>query len=278
MKEPTTVPLNTEELILKIVQSLEEKVDGLEEGQSDIKATLATHEERSKSQDSRIGRVEKVGASVAFAIFVAMLGVFMSGCSLFAGLNPPAAPVPEAPKVDVVARAVKNTVALQTPEGQRFCSGVAAEGTIITAHHCVDGDKPFEILYKGQAFPGVVTFTLPERDLAFVTALGARIKGDIPLAEKAPVLGAKVIWTGYPAGEHFFMGLGIVGNPSVVLAGLEGDYLAVYGQFIPGNSGGPVFNGKGALIGIVSRTMTMDFNYLPVGYAVPLHTLQDHLH
>jgi S1-C subfamily serine protease len=278
MKEPTPVTLTTEEMILKIVQSLEEEVSGLTDGQSDIKATLATHEERSQNQDRRISRMEKAGAGTASIVLAAVLALFLSGCSLFSSITAPPAVIEQPAKVDAVARAVNNTVALQTKDGQIFCSGVAAEGIIITADHCVDDGVPFDVLYKGQTFDGFVVMQDGNLDLAFVDAVGARLKDTVPLAEKAPALGSKVIWLGYPLGEHLIMGTGIVGNPSVVLPGLPGDYLAVYGQFIPGNSGGPVFNSKGALIGIVSRTMTFRGGLVSVGYAVPFHTLQDHLH
>ena len=274
MKEPTTVTLTTEEMILKIVTSLEEKVDGLEEGQSDIKAQIATHEERSQNQHRRISRMEKAGGGTAAIVLAAVLALFLSGCSLFSNMGAPAAPTPSVPKVNVVARAVNNTVAITDMNGDRFCSGVAAEGTIITAYHCVEDGEDFQVLYKGQLFPGVVTFTKQSADLAFVAAVGARLKDSVPLAEKAPVLGSKVIWLGYPLGEHLIMGTGIVGNPLVIIPGLPGDYLAVYGQFIPGNSGGPVFNVKGALIGIVSRTMTYRGAITSVGYAVPWHTIK----
>jgi S1-C subfamily serine protease len=196
----------------------------------------------------------------------------LSGCGLLGSLAAPRPAVAEAaPKVDVVARAVVNTVALTTPEGERFCSGVAAEGIIITAAHCVDGSA-FKVLYKGGLYPGVVINVDVAADIALVDAVGARLTDTVPLAEKAPVLGSKVIWTGYPLGRDFIMGTGIVGNPEVQIMGVT--FTAVYGQFIYGNSGGPVFNSKGNLIGIVAMTMVFRGDLLPVGYAVPLSTIK----
>jgi serine protease Do len=175
----------------------------------------------------------------------------------------------------VVARAVNNTVALQTKSGDIFCSGVAAEGIIITADHCINDGVAFDVLYKGQTFDGVVITTDDDSDLALVDAVGARLKDSIPLAKKGPVLGSKVIWLGYPLGEDLIMGTGIVGNPSVELEGLPGaTWTAIYGQFIPGNSGGPVFNGKGALIGIVSMTMTYRGGIVSVGYMIPWRVIK----
>jgi len=267
--EPTAL-----EIILEKLYQHDARFEELASGQTEIKTQLATHEERSLNQHKRIERVEKITGGISLAMIVAVLSIVLSGCGLLSGLKPaPTEPVlPEAPKVDVVSRAVRNTVALQTEDGRRFCSGVAAEGAIVTAEHCVDGDEPFEILYQGKAYPAVVVWSDETLDLAIVDAVGARIQKDVPLAEKAPVIGNKVVWMGYPLGEDFIMGTGIVGNPSVYVAGAT--FMAVYGQFIPGNSGGPVFNYKGELIGIVSMTMAYNNNYLPVGYAVPLEAIK----
>lgn len=67
MKEPGTVTLSTEEMILELVRSLDEKVDELSEGQADIKAQIATHEERSLNQGKRIERVEKITVDLSAA-------------------------------------------------------------------------------------------------------------------------------------------------------------------------------------------------------------------
>jgi S1-C subfamily serine protease len=271
MEEPTTVTTNIQELIL-------DSVKRLEAGQTEIKEQLATHEERSQSQHKRIERIEKGSAGIAGMLLVALLGVAISGCGIFGALTkaPPQDPTPAAPKVDVVKRAVQNTVALHTVKTEekpemRYCSGVAAAGAILTAAHCTSTTVPFQVQYKGKMYPGVIIYRNDKTDFAIVDAVGARIQDDVPLATKSPSLGNKVIWMGYPLGEDFHMGTGIVSNPSVSLG--QGIYMAIYGQFIPGNSGGPVFNYKGELIGIISMTMTYNNNYLPVGFAVPLSVI-----
>lgn len=225
------------------------------------------------NQHKRIERIEKVTGGITLAIIGAVLAATLTGCGLIGSLTAPRPAAPEpTPKVDVVARAVANTVAITTPDGERFCSGVAAEGAILTAHHCVDSGEAFKILFQGGLYDGVVIRSDTVTDLAVVAAIGARLKDTVPLAAKDPVLGAKVVWMGYPVGLNFILGTGVVGNPQVLIQGVP--FTAIYGQFIPGNSGGPVFNAKGALLGIVSMTMFYNGNYLPVGYAIPLATLK----
>jgi S1-C subfamily serine protease len=268
---------STLEIILDKLRDHDKEFADLRDGQTEIKTQLATHEERSLNQHKRIERVEKVTGGIGLAMIVAVLSIVLSGCGLFSGLMQPApteqAPAP--PKVDVVKRAVANTVALHDAEtNDRFCSGVAAEGTIITAAHCVDEDT-FTVFYQGKSYPGVVIEMDDEQDWAIVDAVGARLQDTIPFAEKAVALGNKVIWTGYPLGLDFMMGTGIVANPRI--DGPKRSVIAIYGQFIPGNSGGPVFNYKGELIGIVSATMAIRGEFsglLPIGYAVPIDLIK----
>lgn len=264
--------IESEEILLTTVL---ETLRRMTEQLTAIRVDIAGHEERSHSQSNRIERIEKAGGAITLTLMAALLAVFLSGCSLFAGLKPPPAAAPEPPKVDVVARGVNNTVALRMIGGAVYCSGVVAEGTIYTAAHCVPDGHLFTVWYKSQDFPGVVVSVDRTSDLAIVDAIGARIKDSVPFSETMPKLGNKVVWMGYPLGQDFIMGTGIVGNPSVPVEGSAARFMAIDGQFIPGNSGGPVFNYKGELIGIVSMTMYHpSTGVLPVGYAVPLDVLR----
>lgn len=274
--DKTEHPPSIGELTLQVVERLDSKVDKLTAGQAEIQAMLAVHEERSSDNRSRISRIEKLGITLFTGIVLALFSLGLSGCGFLNSLGrtpPPVEVEPDPPKIDAVARAVNNTVALTKPDGSVFCSGVAAEGTIITANHCANPNEDFRVRFRGGSYPGVVTASFPDIDLAFVDAIGARLKDTIPLADVSPSLGSKVVWLGYPLGLELIMGTGIIGN-------LDSHYYhfyAVYGQLIPGNSGGPVLNYKGDLLGIVSATMSYSFSLLPVGYVVPLPMIREAL-
>jgi S1-C subfamily serine protease len=206
-------------------------------------------------------------------ILVSLL--FLSGCSLFK-MPDPTKPNGE-PKIDVVARALDNTVALTTADGNNiFCSGVAAEGVIFTAAHCVEDNAPFMVAFNGKLYTGLVILVNLDQDYAVIDALGARVRDTVPFSELEPVVGQKVVWTGYPLGTELIMGTGIVGNRS------SGDYfmpgaIVVFGQFIPGNSGGPVFDERGLLLGLVSATATFRGGLIPIGYVVPVKHMKQAL-
>lgn len=207
--------------------------------------------------------------------FAIALAVLLSGCSFFKGLAP-VTPADPGPAVDIVARALENTIALQTKdEGRTFCSGVAAEGVFITAAHCV-GKVDFDVLYRGKSYPGVITLVWEERDLAFIDAIGARMQDTPGMTEWEPIVGQKIVWTGYPAGIELLMGTGIVAAPKTVAFGLVG-FTAIYGMFTPGNSGGPVWDETGKLFGIVSSGLVYGSHPQTVGYVVSPESLKEAL-
>jgi S1-C subfamily serine protease len=142
---------------------------------------------------------------------------------------------------------------------------------IITAEHCAPPEgQGFRIAYRGKVYTGIVITRNANRDFAIVQAVGARIKDTVPFSDIAPIMGQKVVWIGYPLSYEMVMSTGIVGNAaSNADESVEG-FFVVSGQFIPGASGGPVFDERGLLLGIVSRTATFGPSLIPLGYAVPV--------
>lgn len=251
-------------LILESVRKIDSKVDTLV-------TDVATLTEKDKSVRGRVGRIEKLMLAVFGAV---LIGAFISGCSMFTLPTPPPSPsVPGSPKVDILARTLRNTVALQTAIGDIFCGGVVAEGIFMTAAHCVDDGDPFDVLYRGKTYPGTVTFMWAHYDLAFIDAVGARVKGTIPMTEWAPQYGQRVVWTGYPGGRELLMGKGIVASPLSTWTGK----MVVFGGFVPGNSGGPVLDESGKLMGIISSYMEYATHITVVGYAIPPEHIKEAL-
>lgn len=202
----------------------------------------------------------------------ALLIVLSSGCGLFK-FQPPTAPEPEGP--DPVALAVENTVAIGNEAEDIFCSGVAVEGTFLTAAHCVmeDGkvdESPFRVRFRGKWYPGVVVTVWPEKDLAIIDAAGAKTRKTLEVSPWEPAYGMFVVYLGFPLGDphlHLFDG-----RVSAPVDSHQGYLFDVDGQFIPGNSGGPVLDERGRLLGIVSSTTALPGfpipQFLPIGHAV----------
>ena len=183
---------------------------------------------------------------------------------------------------EVLYSSLRNTVALLDDEGYTFCSGVMIKQKVLTAAHCTEAVTQFSIRYKGKEYPGVIMLTWQKEDLAVVVPAGLApedAEDTVSLADQAPYVGDQVYWFGYPSGIELVMGTGTIGRSHSTSSGVE-NKMVIFGQIIPGNSGGPVFNRKGQLVGIVSATMITRMDersqdqFVPFGYVVHLDDIK----
>lgn len=130
-------------------------------------------------------------------------------------------------------------------------SGVAiAAGLVLTNHHVVDGCGGVRVGADGDE--GTILATDGDADLA-VLRTGARFAGFVSVsASRAARLGESVVAAGYPLGD-------LLGSLNVTTGSVSADTGAggdprrfqLTAPVQPGSSGGPVLDGRGALLGIV---------------------------
>ena len=154
------------------------------------------------------------------------------------------------------------------------------KGVILTNIHVVAGAKRIGIIFaEGMESDAVVTGTRPEDDLAVLQAL--TIPDDLIAATLQST-------SGLAPGDHvtavgFPFGIG----PSVsagVVSGLKREYRSPEGKRLltnliqfdaavnPGNSGGPLVNSTGEVVGIVTGILnpTEQRVFVGIGFAVPI--------
>lgn len=131
---------------------------------------------------------------------------------------------------------------------------VDGKGIIVTNAHVVNGSTTVVVQNsKGQEFRSRIIYNNPETDLAFIKIEDADFRsiGPLPygIRKNSIELGESLFTLGYPREE-------IVYNEGYMSAktGYNGDTLSfqIGVSANPGNSGGPVFNKNGEVIGIIN--------------------------
>ena len=125
------------------------------------------------------------------------------------------------------------------------------EGTIVTNHHVVAGERAEVVLADGRAFPATVSARDIQNDLAVLsipaTGLPAVTVGDARAARP----GELVLAIGHPFGVRGALAVGVVGHAHQAPGeGRERELVVADLPLRPGNSGGPLADALGRVLGI----------------------------
>ncbi|WP_372800666.1 DegQ family serine endoprotease [Paracoccus seriniphilus] len=147
---------------------------------------------------------------------------------------------------------------------------ISADGFIVTNNHVIDGADEIEIeFYSGKTLPAKVVGTDPNTDVALL-----KVEGDeaIPFvkfgdSDEARV-GDWVLALGNPLGQGFSASSGIVSARNRELSGTYDDYLQTDAAINRGNSGGPLFNLKGEVIGVNTAILSPNGGSIGIGFSM----------
>lgn len=155
--------------------------------------------------------------------------------------------------------------------GARHGSGaiVSANGLVLTCYHNVSGSEQVEVILSNNVrLKAKVMRYSAEFDVALLQIEGAETVA-LPLGNSGKVLVGEEVWA---VGTPGFTELG----QSVTRGVLSGDrtidekqYLQTDASVSPGNSGGPLLNNKGEVIGIVNAKVVAK-GMEGIGFAIPV--------
>ncbi len=165
--------------------------------------------------------------------------------------------------------------------GESIGSGVIVnkDGSILTANHVVAGATKITVIFAdGTKATAQVTGGDPARDIAILQADGApQIIVPAVLAAGALRVGDETFAVGNPLGLADSLSAGVIsGLDRSIKAESGGGTLDGLIQFDaavnPGNSGGPLLNRKGQVIGIVTALAnpSNQRSFTGIGFAVPI--------
>ncbi len=170
------------------------------------------------------------------------------------------------------------------PEPQHIGSGVVVteSGVLITNYHVVAGAKRLEVrFHNGYTAEASVLQAIPEKDLAILKPNS--IPDDLPAAtlgsSRDLVPGSEVIAVGFPFGIGPSVSAGVV-------SGLDREFISpdkkhdlnnliqFDAAVNPGNSGGPLVNMNGEVVGIVTAILnpSKSGTFLGIGFAITIES------
>lgn len=176
---------------------------------------------------------------------------------------PPSAPGPQAPAPDTAPRAVSGS-------GSGFI--VSADGLILTSAHVVDEATDVTVrLTDRREFKATVLAVDPQSDVAVLRVDATKLPF-VRVGDSSKVrAGEPVMTIGAPDGSGNTVTAGIVSATSRRLP--DGSAFPFFETDIapnPDNSGGPVFNRAGDVIGIAVQVYTGADRYASTTFAIPI--------
>ncbi len=154
-------------------------------------------------------------------------------------------------------------------------------GTILTNQHVIEGAKEITVsLYNGVSYPAALIGQDPDTDIAI-------LRIEAPAEQLEPVafgdslnlrVGQRIYAIGNPFGLERTMSAGMISSLNRVIPSSERrtmrSLIQVDMSLNQGNSGGPLLNTRGELIGMNAAIMSSDGDSAGVGFAIPSSTIQ----
>lgn len=210
------------------------------------------------------------GALTATAAILAILAALACGAS--------ATPAPDS-VTDVTEQALPSVVQIITDSGSGTGFIVSEDGLLVTNRHIVGSARRVTILTAtGEEYRGEVVQQHSVLDLAYVEIDSDRTFTPLAIGDSSDVsVGEAVIAIGYPLGEE----LGL--EPTVsrgIISAKRDDYLQTDASLNPGNSGGPLLDANGNVIGVITARVESTETGRPVtgiGFAIPVNEVRQDL-
>ena len=147
---------------------------------------------------------------------------------------------------------------------------ISEDGFIVTNNHVIESADEITIeFFTGEELVAKVIGTDPNTDIALL-----KVEADAPLpyvsfgdSDTARV-GDWVVAMGNPLGQGFSVSAGIVSARNRALSGSYDDYIQTDAAINRGNSGGPLFNMDGEVVGVNTAILSPNGGSIGIGFSM----------
>ncbi len=160
----------------------------------------------------------------------------------------------------------------QRPSGIGSGFIISAEGVIVTNNHVIDSaEEIMVVLSDGTEMSATLVGTDPKTDLAVLRVEAGRTLPTVPWGDSDDVqVGDWAIAIGNPFGFGGTVTAGIVSaRGRDIRSGPYDDFLQVDASINRGNSGGPLFDQQGNVIGVNTAIFSPSGGNVGIGFAIP---------
>jgi serine protease Do len=147
---------------------------------------------------------------------------------------------------------------------------ISEDGFVVTNNHVIQSaDEIIIEFYSGMELTATVVGTDPKTDIALLKVEAEKplpfVKfGDSDIAR----VGDWVVAMGNPLGQGFSVSAGIVSARNRALSGTYDDYIQTDAAINQGNSGGPLFNLDGEVIGVNTAILSPNGGSIGIGFSM----------
>jgi serine protease Do len=148
-------------------------------------------------------------------------------------------------------------------------------GYIVTNNHVIESAETIEVtLNDGRQYEARVIGRDPKTDLALIKVDGAPPLPHVDLGNSAEArIGDWVLAVGNPFGLGGSVNAGIISaRGRDINSGPYDDYLQIDAPINRGNSGGPLFDARGRVIGVNTAIFSPSGGNIGIGFAIPAET------
>ena len=165
-------------------------------------------------------------------------------------------------------------------EGNGSGSIIDQQGHVLTNYHVIEGARDINVtLYNGESFPAELVGQDPDNDIA-VLKISAPVEHlfPIPWGDSSSLrVGQHIIAIGNPFGLERTMSTGIISSLNRQITSKTRrsirSIIQIDAALNQGNSGGPLLNAHGQLIGMNTAIATRSGDNAGIGFAIPVNTM-----
>src|SRR5690606_18218299 len=147
---------------------------------------------------------------------------------------------------------------------------ISEDGYIVTNNHVIEGADEIMIeFFGGEKLPAKLIGTDPKTDIALLKVEATKPLPFVQFGNSDLMrVGDWVVAMGNPLGQGFSVSAGIVSARNRELSGTYDDYLQTDAAINRGNSGGPLFNMDGQVIGVNTAILSPNGGSIGIGFSM----------